>query len=511
MRFIEFSTKVCSFIRRSSSQEQFTIIFLTSFLHIAKCCKHINSICIIAPSIYRSSCLSLRKNSFTMIRRCVSSPKLSFHVSCLIIAVFLLLQIFSFDLSLYPKQQKAEAMKNETLYLVERLRASVTFLPLKDLRFSDKPQEGHTWFMSSFHDKREKGEVQHQEFPSESSNGRLLCLKGNDGHDGSWNYYALAWPEALPSNTDLLEGLTFVSYNHYNYDNLWHGLSAIFPFVAWSLRNKCEEPQRWVLYHWGEIRTKMGHWLTELISATYSKKPEILQLGNERPVCFEKAVVMRHNEGGMSRERRTEVYDLLRCKARTYCNLTVPNPSSNPHIGMTLLMRTGPRSFRNVSAVIGIFRNECERTGICEMIVANSGNLGFCEQVELMSKTDVLVSPHGAQLTNMFLMDKNSSVMEFFPKGWLNLAGVGQFVYQWETNWSGMRHEGAWRDPDGENCTYQENDRRCMSIYKNGRIGCNETYFREWARGVLVRVKERKLEERLKRKRVLRSIHTCQC
>ena len=61
--------------------------------------------------------------------------------------------------------------------------------------------------------------------------------------------------------------------------------------------------------------------------------------------------------------------------------------------------------------------------------------------------------------------------MEFFPKGWLKLAGIGQFVYQWMASWSGMRHQGAWRDPHGLTCPYNEDDRRCMSIFKGGTIG----------------------------------------
>uniref|UniRef100_A0A6N2LK51 Uncharacterized protein n=1 Tax=Salix viminalis TaxID=40686 RepID=A0A6N2LK51_SALVM len=70
----------------------------------------------------------------------------------------------------------------------------------------------------------------------------------------AWNSYAMAWPEALPFNATLLKGLTFVSYNHYNYDNIWHGLSATVPFVAWHIRNGCESPSRWILYHWGPKR-----------------------------------------------------------------------------------------------------------------------------------------------------------------------------------------------------------------------------------------------------------------
>lgn len=88
-----------------------------------------------------------------------------------------------------------------------------------------------------------------------------------------------------------------------------------------------------------------------------------------------------------------------------------------------------------------------------------------------MRKTDILISPHGAQLTNMILMNRNSSVMEFFPKGWLELAGIGQYVHHWLASWSGMRHQGAWRDPDGPPCPYSPDDRRCMSVYKGGTIG----------------------------------------
>ena len=127
-----------------------------------------------------------------------------------------------------------------------------------------------------------------------------------------------------------------------------------------------------------------------------------------------------------------------------------------------------------------------------------------------MSSTDILVSPHGAQLTNMFLMDRNSSVMEFFPKGWLKLAGVGQYVYHWIANWSGMKHEGAWRDPDGNDCPYPEDDGRCMSFYKKGRIGYNETYFKEWASKVLLEVKTKKMEEALNKNTTLIS-GSCAC
>ncbi|GAA0169683.1 glycosyltransferase [Lithospermum erythrorhizon] len=409
-----------------------------------------------------------------------------------------------------------------------KLRDSVTFLPMKDLRFSKAALRGHTWFMSSMYDKQEEGEVQYQRFPSEASKGRFLCLKGNDRHDGSWNYYALAWPETLPHNATLKKGLTFVSYNHYDYGNIWHGLSAVVPFVSWYVKNNCKAvPDRWILYHWGELRLGFGPWLTYLMEATFGENNVFIENLDEfgsgdhnidntdsddsSPVCFEDAVVMRHNEGGMGKLRRYEAYDMLRCKARMYCNVSDVEASRNSRIGLTLFMRTGARSFKNESVVIKIFEKECQKVQGCQLTVAYSNHLTFCEQVKVMSQTDILVSPHGAQLTNMFFMNRNSSVMEFFPKGWLKLAGVGQYVYHWIANWSGMRHQGAWRDPDGEQCPFPEDDRRCMSVFKDGRIGYNETHFSVWARNVLDQVKLKKTEDGSNKNVLGNSIDGCPC
>ncbi|KAK3231002.1 hypothetical protein Dsin_002883 [Dipteronia sinensis] len=80
-------------------------------------------------------------------------------------------------------------------------------------------------------------------------------------------------------------------------------------------------------------------------------------------------------------------------------------------------MRRGSRSFKNPTAVIQIFAKECARVEGCILNVSQSEDLHFCDQVRVMTNTDVLASPHGAQLTNMLFMDQNSSVMEFFPRG----------------------------------------------------------------------------------------------
>ncbi|KAK9269924.1 hypothetical protein L1049_025497 [Liquidambar formosana] len=382
------------------------------------------------------------------------------------------------------------------------LRDSITFLPLIDLRFSQTAMDGNTWFMSSMNDTHEENEAEYLYFPSQASKGRLLCIKGRDEENGAKNSYALAWPGSLPDLAILIKGLTFVSDTYYDYGNLWHGICAMAPFVGWSIRNQCVKPTRWVLFHWGELRDRMGLWLQKLMQANFGEvKVEGFEKG-DRPYCFEKAVVMRHNLGRMGKEKKLEVSDLLRCKARGFCGVNPAgrgveiNEKGVPVIRLTLLMRRGSRSFKNAKAVIDIFARQCAMVEGCVLKVAQSEDLSFCDQVRLMTHTDIVASPHGAQLTNMLFMDRKSSIMEFFPKGWLELAGVGQYAHHWMADLSGMKHQGAWWEPLGEEeCPFPRQDPRCFLFYKDGKVGHNETFFAQWARNVLNQVRISKLEQ----------------
>jgi hypothetical protein len=276
---------------------------------------------------------------------------------------------------------------NLTDTLISELRESVTFLPLKDLRFSKTAMTWNTWFMSSLNDTIEENEAEYLYFPSKASKGRLLCIKGHDTRDGTRNSYALAWPESLPNSTMFMKGLTFVSDSYYDYVNLWHGVCAMAPFVGWSMKNECLRPTRWVLFHWGELRNSMGQWLQSLMQANFG---EVLVEGFEKgdgPYCFEKAIVMRHNVGNMGKEKRLQVFDLLRCKARGFCGINKEgrgrevNERGEPIIRLTLLMRKGSRSFKNATAVIDIFARECARVKGCLLKVVQSEDLTFCDQV----------------------------------------------------------------------------------------------------------------------------------
>lgn len=277
--------------------------------------------------------------------------------------------------------------KNTDANLTSKLRDSVTFLPLEDLRFAETAMVEHTWFMSSLNDTYGENEAEHLYFPSETSKGRHLCMKGSNRADGTKNSYALAWPESLPDSATLLKGLTFVSDTYYDYGNLWHGLTAMAPFVGWSIKNGWLRPNRWVLFHWGELRDKKGSWLQHLMQAGFGEvEVENFERG-DGPYCFEKAVVMRHNEGRMGKARKLQVFDLLRCKARSFCGINPAgkaqevNERGQPIIRLALLMRKGSRSCKNATAVIDIFAKECARVEGCVLKVVQSEDLSFCDQV----------------------------------------------------------------------------------------------------------------------------------
>ncbi|KAG6476236.1 uncharacterized protein LOC122022988 [Zingiber officinale] len=430
-----------------------------------------------------------------------SSKRSSIFLFVITFLLFLLLlfRVKSFDLFSLPSiSSPPEAELNGTRPILNQL---VTFFPLKDLKFADRPTSGRTWFMSSFNDSFDGGDSQYLYFPSMTSNGRFLCISARDVSNGTRNSYALAWPEALPDGAALLPGLTFVSDTFYDYDNLWHGLGALLPFASWHQRKQCVVPARWVLFHRGELRTTMGKWVRTLAEATIGEV-RIEDFGGSDGrgggvACFEKAVVFRHNEGAMRKQRRREVYAGMRCRARAHCGVVGDRweEDSMVTIRLTLLLRLGSRAFKNESAVIGIFERECARVEGCRVQVAWGNNMTFCDQVKLMRETDVLVSPHGAQLANLFLMEEKSSIMEFYPKGWSELAGAGQYVYRWMADAAGMQHKGSWQDPEGDQveCGDVVDQHKCFGLFKDGKIGVDEKYFTQWSATVLKEAKEMKL------------------
>ncbi|TVU05730.1 hypothetical protein EJB05_48909, partial [Eragrostis curvula] len=408
----------------------------------------------------------------------------------LLLAVFFLLQFRT--LSLWaPIVRCATSQPAAIDDLVERLRGTVTFLPLRDA--GERPG---AWFISALkNDSSEpEGEAKNLVLPSAASNGRVLCVSAPPRVDAT---YALAWRDALPRGAALRPGLAFVSESSYDYRNLWHGLAALAPFVSWHERSgSCgtrTPPARWALFQRGAARSGMSGWLTTLAQAATGAEMVVEPFATPEPVCFEKAVVFRRNMEGLSKERLRAAYDFMRCKARAHCGVVdvVPNSGgdSSAALRVTLLFRTGARAFKDEAAVTRVFEKECSRVAGCAVTAAHADNLTFCDQVRLLSATDVLISSHGAQMTNLLFMEPNSSIMEFYPKGWRERAGGGQFVYRWMASKAGMHHEGSWWDPDGEPCPGSDD---VLSCYKDRQIGLDAAYFAQWAAKVFTVAKDRK-------------------
>lgn len=113
----------------------------------------------------------------------------------------------------------------------------------------------------------------------------------------------------------------------------------------------------------------------------------------------------------MGKERKLQVFDLLRCNARRFCGISPEgkgqetNERGEPIIRLTLLMRTGSRSFKNASAVTDIFARECAKVEGCTFKVAQSENLSFCDQV-CLSETFYSIGSKNFLFSYSFYIEK---------------------------------------------------------------------------------------------------------
>ncbi|KAH9299825.1 hypothetical protein KI387_031507, partial [Taxus chinensis] len=360
-----------------------------------------------------------------------------------------------------------EALKREMEVLAEHLRQSVEFFPLKDVNVAPVTEPDRTWFMSTVRGRGKNGNPHFLFFPSEASNGRILCIKGKQ------DSYGFAWPEYLPPNSTLLKGMAFVSDSVYDYHSPWHSMTNMVVSVAWGMENQCKAHDRFVLYQQGRLVRRIGSWISNILEATLGRRiePELLLESGNGPVCFEKAGIYRRGFDNMSIQKRIELFDMIRCKVRKFCNVSESQRVVNGVgvINITLVARSGgSRSFKNESVVASVIAEQCNKLHGCNFHVLHVANLTFCQQVEAMSKIDIMVSSHGAQMTNLMFMSKGSSVMEMFPKGWLETAGSGQYTFHWFATWTGMNHEGTYRDIEGPVCPYSER-MACFTFYKDGQ------------------------------------------
>jgi hypothetical protein len=209
----------------------------------------------------------------------------------------------------------------------------------------------------------------------------------------------------------------------------------------------------------------------------------------DRPVCFEKAVVSRLGIGDVPTETLRELYEQVRCQARALCKLPATRATKSS-VNITLMVRSRTREWKDPQAWERVIDEECGKVEGCRWSTMYVANMTYCEQVERMMETDVVVSVHGAQLTNVIFMSPGGRVLEMFPKGWLEIAGFGQYTFRQLANWNGLRHEGYWRDNDQPDCPTPDDRNRCWSFHKDQSVGINVSHVASWLGGVLVDFKD---------------------
>jgi hypothetical protein len=127
----------------------------------------------------------------------------------------------------------------------------------------------------------------------------------------------------------------------------------------------------------------------------------------------------------------------LASKVRAYYNVNVNTTRTRPRIGIINRRQNNKRSIINVETVASKLHTALGT----DIDVAYFEEASFLEQVEFFSATDILISPHGAQLTGLPFMAGVSdcaAVVELFPRSYF----TKYFYYL--ANVSGIKHYGLY-------------------------------------------------------------------
>jgi hypothetical protein len=167
-----------------------------------------------------------------------------------------------------------------------------------------------------------------------------------------------------------------------------------------------------------------------------------------RPLlCFERLVVFGALDLALPFLATTDEADAFRQFTYTYMGLppdpkSGPPPLPSPHppygahggrgprapeeglgpndpLRVTVVLRPTSRRLRNLDALLRVLR----ATGAVDLAWLDAHarpleGLGFRAQVARMRGTDVLITPHGAALTNVVFLPKHSAVIELFTSPW---------------------------------------------------------------------------------------------
>jgi len=148
----------------------------------------------------------------------------------------------------------------------------------------------------------------------------------------------------------------------------------------------------------------------------------------DNPFCFKKVVVPGYQFYVFSSAEAGIAY-----KHEAYKFLSLPIPDSIPKV-ITISKRGGRRAITNIDEIEAhILKNYPE----IEVRVIKFGDLTFEDQVRAMRDSGLLISIHGADVTNMLFLPKGAALIEVNPYRWYEnrffgisfVSGVEYFSY----------------------------------------------------------------------------------
>eukprot|EP01138_Halocafeteria_seosinensis_P006370 gb/GECG01006512.1/.p1 GENE.gb/GECG01006512.1/~~gb/GECG01006512.1/.p1 ORF type:complete len:791 (+),score=94.48 gb/GECG01006512.1/:1-2373(+) len=183
---------------------------------------------------------------------------------------------------------------------------------------------------------------------------------------------------------------------------------------------------------------------------------------SSRLLCAEKMVVT-----GQKHKFFTGTADawIFRQYAYQYAGVQSLSHPHHPPRKIFFLDRKGNRNFINRDLVI----KELERTGLPFEIVREMNKISFKDQIKKIANSGILLSAHGAGLTNAMFLPQHAVVIEMFPyklrkTTYSNLAQMMQLNYlsvvaqekpPYDDSLSGPNHNLLYQDDFVENCDKQ--------------------------------------------------------
>ena len=184
-------------------------------------------------------------------------------------------------------------------------------------------------------------------------------------------------------------------------ENPFHYAESVMPFFSFLKREDVEHMNDAVLFR---SKPKIGSWIAGFEAQVFSNMTVQYSSELEHAMCAERVVV-----GGTIISLLEGAYHAELFRTLVYRRLMIIPRKISERVRVTLLQRT-KRFLTNSLDMESMLR----MTGAL-IRVENLDELTFSEQVELMSSTDLLISPHGAGLTNIIFMQQERAVIELFP------------------------------------------------------------------------------------------------